>query len=77
MGAKLAAQLAGLGVGFLPEHLAAPHLADGTLVARQPEEGNPGEPVFLAWRNSHKGRALTWFREHLLADTLRRRLTPD
>lgn len=73
--AKLAAQLACLGVGFLPEYLAAPHLASGRLVTRLPEEGNPSEAVFLAWRTSHKGRALAWFREHLLTPERRGLLT--
>jgi DNA-binding transcriptional LysR family regulator len=68
--AKLAAQLAGLGVGYLPDHVAAPYLASGQLVTRLPEEGNPREPVFLVWRSGHKGRALAWFRERLLTEAL-------
>lgn len=77
MEAKLAAQLADLGVGFLPEHLAAPHVAAGHLLCRQLEEGNPSEPLFLAWRTGHKGRALAWFRDRLQEPDLRARLVPD
>ncbi len=35
LSAKVAAQIAGLGVGYLPEHLARPHLASGRLVSRR------------------------------------------
>ena len=65
--AKLAAQIAGLGVGHLPHFLAADALADGTLVSRQTELGPPREPLRLAWRRDHDGRALQWFIEHLSA----------
>lgn len=67
MAAKLEAQLAGLGVGHLPLWLAAPHLADGRLLARRTEEGEARETLLLAWRAQHKGRALKWFRERLPA----------
>lgn len=74
MASKLAAQLAGLGVGFLPVPLAEPEVTGGRLVLRQPEEGNPSEPLFLAHRSGHKGRALAWFREHLLTKEIHNRL---
>lgn len=67
MASKLAAQVAGLGVGFLPAWMAAPELAAGRLLAKLPEEGQPSEPLHLAWRADHKGRALDWFRKRLLA----------
>jgi DNA-binding transcriptional LysR family regulator len=76
MAAKLAAQLAGLGVGFLPLHLVQPELAAGRLVVKALEEGNPGEPLCLAWRAGHRGRALGWFREWLAATDWRARLPP-
>lgn len=74
MAAKLAAQIAGLGVGFLPAWLAAPELAASRLLVKLPEEGQPSEPLHLAWRTSHKGRALDWFRERLLAPETAARL---
>jgi DNA-binding transcriptional LysR family regulator len=74
MATKLAAQVAGLGVGFLPQPLAAAEVAMGRLVLRQPEEGNPSESLFLAYRSGHRGRALAWFRERLLAGELGDRL---
>lgn len=75
MDAKLAAQIAGLGVGHVPEPLAAPYLADGRLVSRQPEEEAPSEPLFLAWHTRRRGRTLAWFRERLSEDIWRLRLT--
>lgn len=59
--AKLAAQLAGLGVGFLPMPFAAPHLASGALVARVTEVARDAVPIFLAWREPRPGRALAWW----------------
>lgn len=64
---KLAAQLGALGVGFLPCWLAAPHLEAGRLVARRLESEAPGETLHLAWRAPHRGRALEWFRQRLVA----------
>lgn len=74
--AKLAAQVAGLGVGHLPAWLARPEIAAGRLVEKTPEEGRPRESLGLAWRASHKGRALTWFRERLLEPDCRDHLLP-
>jgi DNA-binding transcriptional LysR family regulator len=63
--AKLAAQVAGLGVGFLPERLAAGPIAQGRLVALR--VAAPKSPVQLsvAWRSSEGGLALSWFVERL------------
>lgn len=76
MQAKLAAQIAGLGVGFLPEHLARPAITAGRLVERQTEEGNPHETLLLAWRAGHRGKALSWFRTRLTEPDWRARLLP-
>jgi DNA-binding transcriptional LysR family regulator len=58
---KLEAQIAGLGVGFLPKQLADPALRDGRLVALnvQSPRGEAGRCV--AWRPNRTGRALRWF----------------
>lgn len=68
MAAKVAAQVAGLGVGYLPRYLAAPHLAGGALVAKETEEPKPRAALFLAWRTSHRGKALKWFQERLVGN---------
>lgn len=65
--AKLAAQVAGLGVGYLPLYLAGAEIAAGRLVAKLTEEGQTEETLRLAWRAGHRGKALEWFRTRLLA----------
>lgn len=64
--AKLGAQIAGLGVGFLPLHLAQPHLDSGALIAKEVEGQRPPARLHVAWRSGESGRALSWFREALL-----------
>ncbi len=61
--AKIEAQRAGLGVGYVPRHLAGPDLASGRLVPKTVEEPKPDTPLFAAWRTGHAGRALQWFLE--------------
>lgn len=69
--AKAAAHVAGLGVGYLPEHLARPLLRDGRLVAREVQEPKPMAQVWIAWRPRGAGRALRWFLERLGDEKLR------
>lgn len=61
MQAKLDAQVKGLGVGFLPKHMAAPALEDGSLVALACSIPRPNMPAYMAWRKDNKGLALHWF----------------
>lgn len=72
--AKLAAQVAGLGVGHLPLPLAAPAIAAGRLLVKRTVEAGPDLPLHLAWRSDHEGRALEWFLEKLEDEGLRARL---
>ena len=65
---KLAAQLAGLGVGFLPHCLVAQHIADGRLIQRQVAINRGNIPLHLAWRPEHHGNALQWFVGNIQAD---------
>lgn len=67
LAAKVAAQVAGLGVGRLPQHLAAPHLREGRLVVKQVEEGGSGGTLKVAWRGGEDGKALMWFRDRVLS----------
>ena len=65
MDQKIEAQLAGLGVGHLPQHRIQAYLDSGQLVQlaiTQPEHEN-----FIAWKISHKGKALSALVEKLLA----------
>lgn len=75
MAAKIAAQKAGLGVGFLPEHGIRAELASGALVTRETEAGKPDGLLQLAWRASHRGRALNWWIERLSSSEWRTALT--
>jgi DNA-binding transcriptional LysR family regulator len=58
---KVAAQVAGLGIGFLPLHLAREHLDAGRLVRKRVLEERSPTPLYNAWRTSHRGKALAWF----------------
>lgn len=59
--AKLAAQLAGMGVGYLLRKLAEPEARAGRLVIKRVAAARPVTPAHLAWRSEHEGRALSWF----------------
>ncbi len=69
LGAKVAAQVAGLGVGHVPLHLAADHIRDGRLVVRRIEEQRNGGALKVAWRGGEDVKALAWFRDRILAAT--------
>lgn len=68
MADKIAAQAAGLGVGYLPLHLVREQMARGELVAKTTEdEREQGERVALyaAWRADARGKAIDWWRRQL------------
>lgn len=56
--AKVAAQLQGLGVGFLPPHVAKPLLDQGQLVELERDTNPPDIEMLLAWRTDSRGRGL-------------------
>lgn len=62
---KVAAHVAGLGVGYLPRARAEREAALGRLVIRRTAEPRPPVPLHLAWCSSHRGLALQWFTQHL------------
>ena len=62
---KVAAQLAGLGCGYLPAHAAAPLIKARRLVAKEVEEIKPAGNLYYAWRTREKGKALRWFLKYL------------
>ncbi|GMV59066.1 MAG: LysR family transcriptional regulator [Betaproteobacteria bacterium] len=65
LAAKLAAHVAGLGVGFLPRALAAPAIAAGRLVERRVSAPKPRVALAVAWRTPDAGPACRWFVERL------------
>ncbi|MBQ4847438.1 LysR family transcriptional regulator [Pseudoalteromonas sp. MMG005] len=65
MSAKLMAQLQGIGVGFLPRHLADPYLKEGTLIQKKCAIPRPNQDLYIAWNKGQEGNALTWFIQRL------------
>jgi DNA-binding transcriptional LysR family regulator len=65
MAAKLAAHRLGLGVGYIPEALAAEDIAAGRLVKLDVAEERENEPAMLGWKTSNRGRALGFMLERL------------
>jgi len=71
---KVELQIAGLGVGFLPAHVAAEPLAAGRLVALQVEEPKTATRLHSAWRPRDAGKALKWWVARLEDPGVRERL---
>ncbi len=67
--AKLEAQIAGLGVGYLPKRMAEKHVATGELVIKTVAEPKPKVTSYLAWHNKG-GKAQQWLIERLKQLTL-------
>ncbi len=65
MESKLQFQLAGLGVGFVPTHLAKPYIQSGKLVVKACEVAKPRVDMYIAWHRNTQGRAMQWFIEQL------------
>lgn len=66
LAAKVAAQVAGLGVGWLPRWAAAPEIVAGRLVEKTvASRKNLTATPYLAWRADASGRALQWFLREL------------
>jgi DNA-binding transcriptional LysR family regulator len=74
MDAKIAAQIAGLGAGYLPRHLVRDAIARGELITLTTEHGrsDAGHSVAcLAWRADARGMALDWWIEELAKPAVR------
>lgn len=65
MEGKAEAQAQGLGIGFLPEHIARPYLQAGKLVQKACALPRPSQELYIAWRKEQQGRALQWFTTEL------------
>jgi DNA-binding transcriptional LysR family regulator len=65
LAAKLAAQRAGLGVGYLPRAVAETEAAAGRLVLKATQEPKLPSQLFIAWRTGQEGKALRWFLKRL------------
>jgi len=65
MAAKVTAHIMGLGVGWLPRHLAQREAAAGRLRIFATQINKSGGELVLAWRPGHAGKALKWFVKRL------------
>ena len=74
MNAKIAAQCAGLGVGWLPRQRVAGLLQRGELVEKKTADPREPNTLYVAWRGEHEGRALKWWLERLRQPRLAKRL---
>ena len=61
MRAKIAAQVAGLGVGWLPLEQVRSHLAQGTLVALPTQDPREPNLLYVGWHSHRAGPALQWW----------------
>lgn len=64
MRTKLQAQIAGLGVGYLPKALAEEYAATGHLVIKEVAEPKPEATTYFAWRGKG-GKAQQWLLKEL------------
>ncbi len=71
MAAKLEAQVAGLGVGFLPAAMARRAAELGRLRILKVEALKPEGEMIVAWRPNRTGKALRWFAQQLGRDPVR------
>lgn len=62
---KVAAQVAGLGTGWLPRAAARVHLGSGHLITRRIAVEREPMRVGFGWRRGADGRALRWWRDAL------------
>ena len=74
MRAKIAAQCAGLGVGWLPRQRVAGLIKRGELVEKKTADPREPNTLYVAWRGEHEGRALQWWLERLRQPRLAKRL---
>jgi DNA-binding transcriptional LysR family regulator len=62
---KIAAQKAGLGVGYLPRTRIQTELDSGEMIELLVKDVETSTTHYLAWRRSEKGKAAKWFIEKL------------
>ncbi len=72
--AKLEAQAAGIGVGFLPPQYARPAIAAGHLLEIGVAEPRPASRLCYGWQSQPVGQSLSWFLEQLDSPNVRKAL---
>lgn len=73
--AKIAAQKAGIGCGFLPICRIRNELERGELIAKETDEGRRTSALHYAWRADTRGNALDWWLATLRNSATRAALT--
>jgi len=68
MQTKFQAQCMGLGVGYLPHHLALKGVKSGHLVIKEVVDLDMSPVASLAWRKESEGKALRWFVNEILQE---------
>lgn len=71
LAAKIAAQKAGLGCGFLPAHLVRDAQARGELIVKTTDQERGDSTMHMAWRNDARGKAVAWWLEKLRTSATR------
>ncbi len=71
---KITMQEAGLGVGYIPHHMALPSLKAGRLLVKEVESSREGGTMSMAWRSGEKGKALNWFLKRFESEAVRAQL---
>lgn len=71
LAAKIDAQKAGLGCGFLPAHLVRDALARGELIVKTTDQERGDSTMHMAWRNDARGKAVAWWLERLRTSATR------
>ena len=71
LAAKIAAQKAGLGCGFVPAHLVRDALARGELIVKTTDQERGESTMHMAWRNDARGKAVAWWLEKLRTSATR------
>lgn len=71
--AKLEAQAAGLGVGYLPLYMAEPAVKAKRLVIKKVKQDREAAALRIAWRSGDEGQALRWFRDAVLEEAALKR----
>lgn len=75
--AKLKAQLAGLGCGWLPWNLIEQHIARGELIVKATEENPRQSSLCFACQRGAQGKAISWWIQHLSTVQLNFQTHPD
>lgn len=65
METKVLAQIQSVGIGFLPLHLARPHLDTGELIEKKCLIPRPNQAAYIAWNKDQQGKAFEWFVDKL------------